>query len=201
MLKNRVLVNIRGCNGAGKSTIPLSMMNDPDMCVETLLDSQGQRVAAITVFPSYGWVALGTYFNKTGGLDTISCIEAVKTALHAAICLYPDYDVLMEGILCSTTFSSYSVIFHDIEAIYGMRVIILSLMPPVEEAIKRVYSRNGGKPVKEDLIRAKWDAVYKSHQKFKAEGFCVIRADSSKIRKGQMLPCFLKTIEKHRMEE
>ena len=198
MSKNRVLVNIRGCNGAGKSTIPLSMMYDPDMCVETLLDSQCQRIAAITVFPNYGWVALGTYFNKTGGLDTISCIEAVKTALHAAICLYPDYDVLMEGILCSTTFSSYSAIFHDIESTYGMQVIVLSLMPPVEEAIKRVYDRNGGKPVKENLIRDKWGMVYRSHQKFKHDGFCTVRVNPAKITREQMLPCFMKTINRNR---
>lgn len=197
-MNNRVLVNIRGCNGSGKSTIPLSMMGDPDMCVETLVDSSGQKVAAFTVFPSYGWVALGTYFNKTGGMDTLSCLEAIKTALHAAICLYPDFDILMEGILCSTTFSSYAALFHEIEKTYGIQVIILSLMPPVEEAIKRVYARNGGKPVKEDLIEAKWGMVYRSHQKFKNDGFIACRVDSSKVQKDRMLNAFLKTISKYR---
>lgn len=198
MSKNRVLVNIRGCNGSGKSTIPLSMMDDPDMCVETLVDSSGQKIAAFTVFPSYGWVALGTYFNKTGGLDTVSCIATTKIALHAAICLYPDYDVLMEGILCSTTFSSYAAMFHEVEEAYGMRVLILSLLPPVEEAIKRVYTRNGGKPVKEDLIRGKWDSVYRSHEKFRRDGFRVSRADTSRVTKDRMLSCFLKTVERYR---
>lgn len=197
-MNNRVLVNIRGCNGSGKSTIPLSMMDDPDMCVETLVDSCGQKIAALTVFPSYGWVALGTYFNKTGGMDTLSCLEAIKTALHAAICLYPDYDVLMEGILCSTTFSSYAALFHEVEEAYGMRVLILSLLPPVEEAIKRVYTRNGGKPVKEDLIRGKWDSVHRSHEKFKNDGFIACRVDSSKVKKDRMLNAFLKTVSKYR---
>lgn len=197
-MNNRVLVNIRGCNGAGKSTIPLSMMNDPEMCVETLLDSQGQKVVALTVFPTYGWVALGTYFTQAGGLDTVSCIAATKIGLHAAICLYPDYDVLMEGILCSTTFSSYAAMFHEVEETYGMRVLILSLLPPVEEAIRRVYARNGGKPIKEDLIRGKWGSVYRSHEKFRRDGFCVARADSSRVTKDRMLPCFLKTVEKYR---
>ena len=27
----KFLINIRGCNGSGKSTIPLSMMDDPDL--------------------------------------------------------------------------------------------------------------------------------------------------------------------------
>ena len=196
----RMLVNIRGCNGSGKSTIPLSMMDDPEVCIETLADNTGKKVTAFTVFPKYKWIALGTYLNKTGGLDTISCLEAVKIALHAAICMYPEYDVLMEGILCSTTFSSYAALFHEIEKTYGMRVLIVSIMPPVEEAIKRVYARNGGKRIKEDLIIAKWGMVYRSHKKFKNDNFFATRVDSSKIPKSKMLPCFLKTVEKYRQE-
>ena len=65
---SRILVNIRGCNGAGKSTIPMSMMSDPKMFVQELKYSDGKRMGSFTVFPSYGWIALGTYFNKTGGL-------------------------------------------------------------------------------------------------------------------------------------
>lgn len=197
-MKQRMLVNIRGCNGSGKSTIPLSMMDDPELFVETLIDSKGEKVVSLTIFPSYGWVALGTYFNKTGGLDTVRCIEAVKIGIHAAICLYPDYDILMEGILCSTTFSSYAAIFHEVETTYPMKTLILSLMPPVEVAINRVYTRNGNKPIKEELIEAKWGMVYRSHQKFKKDGFCTVRVDSSKVTKERMLPCFTKTIEKNR---
>ena len=197
-MNQRVLVNVRGCNGSGKSTIPLSMLDDPEMFVDTLADSNGEKVISLTVFPTYGWVALGTYFNKTGGLDTVKCIAATEIGVHAALCLYPDYDVLMEGILCSTTFSSYAAMFHKVEAAYGVKVLILSLMPPVDVAISRVYARNGNKPIKEELIEAKWGMVYRSHQKFKKDGFCTVRVDSSRIPKGRMLPCFLKTMEKYR---
>lgn len=200
-MANRMLVNIRGCNGSGKSTIPLSMMDDPKVCIETLMDNTGKKVTAFTVFPSYKWIALGTYLNKTGGLDTISSIEAIKIALHAAICMYPEYDVLMEGIICSTTFSSYASLFHEVEKAYGMRVLVISIMPPVEEAIKRVYARNGGKQIKEDLIRGKWNSVYNSHKKFKADKFFTARVNSSKIPKSKMLPCFFKTVEKYRQEK
>lgn len=200
-MSKRLLVNIRGCNGSGKSTIPLSMMDDPELCVETLYDSSGERVVSFTVFPAYGWIALGTYFNKTGGLDTVRSIEHTKLALHAALSLYPEYDVLMEGILCSTTFSSYAALYHEVEKQYKRKVIILSLMPPVEEAIHRVYKRNGGKQVKNELIESKWNAVYNSHQKFKNDGFCTVRVDSSKITKEQMLPAFLKTVEKYRRSQ
>lgn len=196
--QNRVLVNIRGCNGAGKSTIPMSMMDDPDMFVEELRYSDGKKVASFTVFPTYEWIALGTYFNKTGGLDTIKGNERIKTVLYAAIGMYPEYDIIMEGIICSTVFSSNSELFHEIEEKTGLQVIILTLVPPLEECLKRIQLRNGGKPIKELLVKNKYGSVVRSHEKFKSEGFTCVKVNTSKVTKGAMLSSFLKTVEKHR---
>lgn len=196
---SRVLVNIRGCNGAGKSTIPLAMMNDPATWVWDIVGDKGKRRCSFTVFPSYGWIALGTYFNKTGGLDTIRDKETIKECLFAALDAFPEYDVLMEGILASTTFSSYAELFKQVEKRYpDTRVLVFSMMPPADVAIKRVYQRNGGRPIKEELIRAKWGMVFRSHYKFKVAGFTAIRVDTSKIPKDRMLKAFLKTVNKHR---
>lgn len=197
-MSKKLLVNIRGCNGAGKSTIPMSMLNDPEMFVEELKYSDGKKIGALTVFPSYGWVTLGTYFNKTGGLDGIRNMECTKTILYAALGLYPDYDILMEGILCSTVFSSYSNLFHEIENQTNRQVMILSLLPPLETCLERIQNRNGGKPIKEDLVAGKRGSVARSHEKFKQEGFICIKVDSSRIHKERMLKAFLKTVEKHR---
>ena len=114
-MSKRMLVNIRGCNGAGKSTIPMAMMDDPDMFVQELVGSDGKKISALTVFPTYGWVALGTYFNKTGGLDTLKNNEITRMTLYAALDLFPEYDVLMEGIMASTIRSTYIDLFHEIE--------------------------------------------------------------------------------------
>lgn len=195
----RVLVNIRGCNGAGKSTIPMSMMDDPEMFVQELVGSDGKKISALTVFPTYGWVALGTYFNKTGGLDTLKNNEVTRMTLYAALDMFPEYDILMEGIMASTIRSTYIDLFHEVEQAYkGLKVIIVSLLPPVEIAISRVYSRNGGKPIKEDAVRGKWETVERNAKYFAEAGFDSIRVNSAKVEKSQMLPAFLKTIEKHR---
>lgn len=193
-----LLVNIRGCNGAGKSTIPMSMMSDPNRFVQELLYSDGKRMSAFTVFPSYGWIALGTYFNKTGGLDGIRNMECTIAALYAAVGMYPGYDIIMEGILCSTVFSSYSALYHSIEAQTDRQVIILSLLPSIEVCLDRVRKRNGGKPIKEELVLGKRNQVVRSHAKFKQEGFTCVKVDSSKVRKDEMLSAFLNTINKHR---
>lgn len=198
-MSKRMLVNIRGCNGAGKSTIPMSMMDDPDMFVQELVDTYGKKISALTVFPSYGWVALGTYFNKTGGLDTLKNNEITRMTLYAALDLFPEYDILMEGIMASTIRSTYIELFHEIEDTYkGLKVLIVSLLPPVEIAISRVYKRNGGKPIKEDAVRGKWETVERNVKYFSDAGFDSIRVNSAKVKKSQMLPAFLKTVEKHR---
>lgn len=175
------------------------MMDDPDMFVQELFGSDGKRLSALTVFPSYGWVALGTYFNKTGGLDTLKYNEVTRITLYAALDLFPEYDVLMEGIMASTIRSTYIDLFHEVERNYkGLKVLILSLIPPVEVAISRVYKRNGGKPIKEDAVQSKWRTVERNVGYFAEAGFDSIRVNSAKVKKSQMLPSFLKTVEKHR---
>lgn len=193
----RVLVNIRGCNGAGKSTIPMSMMNDPYMWVHTIVDESGKKISAITVFPSYGWVALGTYFNKTGGMDTLKNNLITKLTLQVALKEFQDFNILMEGIMASTIRSTYVDLFREVEKSWPIRVIILNLLPPVEVAISRVYSRNGGKPINEEAVRGKWETVAKNAKVFSAEGFISIRVDSSKVRKENMLNAFFKTVKKY----
>lgn len=194
----RVLANIRGCNGAGKSTIPMSMMDDPEMYIHEIIGSDGKRISSITVFPTYGWVALGTYFNKTGGLDTLKNNEVTRMTLYAALDGFPEYNVLMEGIMASTIRSTYIDLFHEVENYYPeLKVIIISLLPPVEVAISRVYQRNGGKPIKEDAVRGKWDTVARNVKYFADAGFTSVRVNSAKVAKHKMLKAFLKTIEKY----
>ena len=195
----RTLVNIRGCNGAGKSTIPMSMMDDPDMYVHEIRGSDGKRMSAITVFPTYGWVALGTYFNKTGGMDTLRDNWTTRMTLYAALDGFPEYNVLMEGIMASTIRSTYIDLFQEVQEYYGddLTIMIVSLLPPVEVAISRVYSRNGGKPINEEAVRGKWETVARNVSAFADAGFTSVRVDSSKVPKHKMLKAFLKTIRKH----
>lgn len=198
-MSKRVLVNLRGCNGAGKSTIPMSMMDDPCMFVQEV-KSGGKTISRVTVFPTYGWVALGTYFNKTGGLDTLKNNDITRKTLLYAIKIFPEYDILMEGIMASTIRSTYIDLFHEVENSFkGIQVMIISLLPPCETAIARVYKRNGGKPVNEEAIQGKWKTVQRNVRYFADEGFVSVRVDSSKVSKENMLKAFHKTVEKYRL--
>lgn len=199
----RVLVNIRGCNGAGKSTIPMSMMDDHEMYVHEITGSDGKKISAITVFPTYKWVALGTYFNKTGGLDTLKNNAVTKLTLFAALDGFPEYDVLMEGSMASTIRSTYIDLFHEVEDYYWgkgeeLKVLIISLIPPVDVALSRVYKRNGGRPINEAAVERKWNTVARNVSAFAEAGFTSIKVNSAKVKKRNMLPAFLKTVDKYR---
>ena len=128
-------------------------------------------------------------------------IKSLEKALWYALKKFPEYDVVMEGILASTVFSTYSDIFHRVEEKYpDTKVIVFNMLPPFETCLERVYSRNGGKPVKEEQIEYKWKIVQRNIQKFKNEGFITLKVDTSKVSKEDMLPKFLKTVNKYKEE-
>lgn len=195
-----MIVNIRGCNGAGKSTIPMSMMKiDPDYEIIKLgVGKTGKPCnPAITVFHKLKWVALGTYLSKTGGMDTYHNNAETKQALEYVLSQYPDYDIVMEGVIASTIKSTYAELFRNLEN-DGHQVLIIAFVPPLKVCLERIQQRNGGKPIKEDLVASKWRSVYSGVDYFKAEGLTAIRVDNSKCTKGHMLKKFLKTVDKYR---
>lgn len=196
----RVLINIRGCNGAGKSTIPMSMMDDPEMFIVSK-NYQGKLREILTVFPTYGWVALGTYKTKTGGLDKFPNNELTQKVLWYALKKFPEYDILMEGVIASTVRSTYVNLFHEVERKYPERtVMILNLITPLDVCLQRIQLRNGGKSIKEEAVANKHKIVLRNIEKFKDEGFLSLEIDPSNTPKDKVLKKFLKIVDKYRGE-
>lgn len=180
---NQITVNIRGCNGAGKSSIPMSMLDDPEMfVVEKPYKNKLRKIA--TVFPTYGWVAMGTYFNKTGGLDGFPDTNLTKKAFWYLLKKYPGYNLLLEGVIASTVFSTYAELFKEAQKKYPERgMYIISLLPPIENCLRRIQKRNGGKVIKEELVANKWRSVQRNVEKFKAEGLASFAWDNRGCKK------------------
>lgn len=196
----RLLVNIRGCNGAGKSTIPMSMLDDPKMFIVSK-PYQGKEKEVLTVFPTYGWVALGTYKTKTGGLDKFPNNELTQKVLWYALKKFPEYDILMEGVIASTVRSTYVNLFHEVERKYPERtVMILNLITPLDVCLQRIQLRNGGKSIKEEAVANKHKIVLRNIEKFKDEGFLSLGIDPSNTPKDKVLKKFLKIVDKYRGE-
>lgn len=200
----RAIVNIRGANGSGKSTVPMAMLEDPKK--ETIYLGVGKTgkpiKPAFTIFPTYGWIALGTYKSKTGGLDTMAKNEDSYTTLMHVLKNYPEYDVVFEGIIASSVYQSWATWLRNIEELFPQdTVIIMNFMPPYETCIERIYGRNGGKPFGEKTVLSKCRVVARNAPKFKRDGFLSLKVDTSKYSKEQMLPMFMKVVEKYRKGE
>ena len=198
----RVLVQLRGTNGSGKSTVPMQMREQDSDYEEVGLGPNGKS-PYITIFPNLKWVALGTYHAKTGGMDTFKNNEATRLALDYAWKNYPTYDILMEGIIASTVKSTYADLFHDYEVIMGTdyvdrKIIIMNFLPPVEVCIDRVYARNGGKPIKVEQLEGKWRTVNRNAMYFKDKGFTSIKIDTNKWLYDDVLNKFIGKVEKYR---
>lgn len=191
----RLLVNIRGTNGSGKSTIPAAMKDDPDM-YEVIKPYKGKPKKILTVFPNYGWVALGSYERQVGGLDRFPNKAFTEKVLKYALKKYPTYNVLMEGILASTTYSTYAQMFREVQEEFDVQPVIYYLMPPVQTCIDRIKDRNGGKTFKEDLVVKKYGTMQRGIKKFQQAGeFPLFVVDNSKIDKSFVLEQFFDDLE------
>lgn len=189
-MNKRLLVNLRGCNGSGKSTIPLIMMDDPDMfIVEKPYKGKSKKI--LTVFPKYNFVALGSYLNKTGGMDTFPDTELCMKAMNYAIGKFPKYDILMEGIMASTVYSTWRNAYKEVEKKHPeIEVVILNLTPPLEIALQRVQERNGGKSVNNQAIESKYNTVVRNAKKFEKDGFKSEFWNTAECEKSEMLYVF-----------
>ena len=202
----RLLVSIRGTNASGKSTIPIQMLKtDPDYYY-VKKPYNGKMKVMFTVFPKYKFIAIGRYSEKGGGLDGMETTALGRKAAEYAIKKFPEYSLLMEGFVASGIFSSYSEFFHRVEANFGLRVVILNFLPPLEVNLQRVLDRADGKltEVSEKKMRSvlgKRKSVVNNIPKFKSEGFIVLKIDNSNTTKEQMLPKFLRLCAKYQEDE
>lgn len=195
-IDTRLLVNIRGCNGAGKSTIPMMMRDaDPDT-FEIDWYINGRKKVLATVFPNYKFLALGSYKTgvNCGGLDTFKTTQHTIYALKLLWNL--PYNILLEGIMASTVRQTYIDLFHEVnsENILKRDIIIYNILPPLQVCLDRVQKRNGGKPVKEEQIGSKWNTVEKNVKYFEDAGFRSLRVSNENVAPGETLKWFFDEI-------
>jgi predicted ABC-type ATPase len=154
----RAFINIRGTNGSGKSTLARSFF--PNGLELHLINDPSRKLLVVGQMNLKGDVLVGRYPEdpkKIGGLDTIRAFDIQREAIRRSFELGTG-NVFAEGILCSTVFGSWAT-FADEMASVGRRVLWAYLDTPVEECLRRIQVRNGGQPIKEDLVRDKVRAI------------------------------------------
>lgn len=166
-------LNVRGPNGAGKTTLlrclarspecrlvpvhqPLHRAEDKGVKPEKVGKPKGKPIVA-TVTPE-GIALLGDYtpaaVGTTAGCDRISRQDDVKAALVAAAALPGVKLVVFEGIIVGTIFLPW---LEWEQANGGM--VWAFLDTPLEVCLKRIQDRNGGAPIKEELVASKHKTI------------------------------------------
>lgn len=190
------LINIRGCNGSGKSTIPISMMENDPFTFEVTWMIEGKERVLATVFPSFHYIALGHYHSKCGGMDSMKTTDEIKLAVDVLWNL--DFDIIMEGIMASTVRQTYIDLFQSLNEKNTQRnqreIIVFNILPPLQVCLDRIQMRNGGKPIKEDMVASKWNTVEKNIQYFESAGFKCIRVSNEGISRDKTLEWFFECL-------
>jgi predicted ABC-type ATPase len=164
----KTFINLRGTNGSGKSTLARCFLgeNDAEVTLTTFETPKGKVKPIIGyVNPDLNSCVVGDYSTMAGGLDKVKTFALQFEAIEAALALDDVEVVVAEGVLASTVLGSWAEHAKKLKKELGHRVIWAFFETPVEHCIERIYSRNGGKPIKEDLVRGKWEQIDRVRQK------------------------------------
>lgn len=196
------LVNIRGANGTGKSTIPLLMtITDPD----TVLVVNEDDKEILTYCPAFETTLMGRYYTKTGGLD-ISLFQDKYYIQEILTKVWHDTktNIIMEGIVVSSSYGFYADMFKafmetDYQRTDGCRreVLIMNLKMDLDDLEKRIMARNGGKQIKMHYVKGKQDTVMRNVPKFERDKFNSWVTSNRDVLYSDMLDWFDKEISDH----
>lgn len=174
------IVNLRGTNGSGKSTVARALLGYSPGIVHLTPSTPGY-------IGEDGVVVVGTYpEGKTGGMDRVrEQVEARKAVWEAAKFSRERNGsdvpprVLFEGLLISTIYKPWLELSEALEAEYGEagRIVWAFMDTPIDTCLARIQERNGGKPVKEDQVRNKVHTLERVKAKAEGDGQTVTEVD------------------------
>lgn len=168
------IMQIKGANGAGKSTIPLQLLEcSKDVAyqqweyVEVSIGADGFQIPSRsyvnTVLRDLGWVLIGPYGMSSSptsnGCDNLSKVGAVKAAILNAIEVYPEFDILFEGMMISTIKSTFYDFLMDMRPQVDPLFVILDAT--LEGCLRRLDARGSSKRTERlvDNIRKKVEGI------------------------------------------
>ena len=142
----RLIAQIKGANGSGKTTIMKQLIDLAGDCYYLLRDDynlydlKGKPYA--TVLYNLKWIIMGHYPKtaKGGGCDNIHKVDHMKAILDDLHASYsPNYSIVFEGAMISSTMTLYYHIrdMHDVTA----RAVLLRAS--LEGCIRRLEHRKG----------------------------------------------------------
>ena len=149
---NHLIVNLKGCNGSGKSTIPKMMIEEEESLFLLTRNKEDKKPVA-TFCPTFNTVIIGTYFTACGGCDTL--IPSEVQHIIAKLWL-KDVNILFEGVIVGDIKSTFYELMKEFRGQAPRDVHFCFMGTPFKECLKRIQKRNGGKEIKTELVRQKY---------------------------------------------
>ncbi len=137
---DRVVLNPRGTNGSGKSTIVFQLMKKFG-CTALTDDSLPfkSKVWAYKLHCYPPMYVVGRYETATGGCDTVKTLDEVGERICK---LSKKGDVLFEGLLASGLYGRFLALEHKLPR---CRFVYCTLDTPLKVCIERVIQRRAAK--------------------------------------------------------
>ena len=154
----RLIVQLAGTNGSGKST-PLRELYRMSESKYYINDSTG---VAATWLQDMGIVVLGNYENDCGGCDTLTghgglarITAVLEQLLNDEILL--GIPIVFEGLLVASYVNIHRIL--DMLRKYDTSYLLIHCNPELEVCLSRIYSRNSGKAINEDSVRGRHSSL------------------------------------------
>jgi hypothetical protein len=164
-----LVVNLRGANGSGKSYLVRRWAAAKGWGLvyprssNLLGGTTAIGHAEYSVLGDGGWL-IGDYRRDCGGCDTIHTQDEVRARVLKGRAEGARY-VLFEGVIISTVYEYW----HQFSQTVGGTLWVY-LDTPVEVCLKRVYERNRGKQINDQLVRNKVRGIESTRLKAVAAG-------------------------------
>lgn len=164
-----MIINIRGTNASGKSSVVKSLIEakggSPLYAGKKVIGYQLQGQTMV----------VGRYETACGGVDASFSKKGDTERVEQIIRDWAGegFHVVFESILISTVYSRWLKLSQDFAGEY----VWAFMDTPLDLCFDRVYERNGGKPIKRDLLESKYNTCRKHVKKAAEDGQRVVMLD------------------------
>lgn len=169
------VVNLRGINGSGKTTAARQLLDYRTHTAwsRPYVNKFGSQKKGwpMHICDTYvGKVVLhGRYDVQQGGCDTEKDMNVVERGLRLGFQYFPDHHHLFEGFIVSKSSKRFQKLAEDHR---NMGWHFVTLNPGLDECVRRVMNRNGGKEPKRDMMQRSLEGdVLRCHRDFTAMGW------------------------------
>lgn len=187
-----MIINIRGTNGSGKTFLTRQLIGPEPAQLDlvnyqTPLKAGGFREKFVEGWGGTDFLAIGSYKQGCGGMDTIPNFQLQQQAVAVAATWvkngkpitgeHPE-NIICEGVLASTVAGSWLEFFSRMQT-EGWPVIVAYLDTPLELCLERITARQiaakgEAREIKVDLVKNKIKAIEATRDKFKDAGILTV---------------------------